>query len=117
MAALLKDIVDGLLKAENRPLSWLATEMKMTFDGLKLSLLKGSLKYNDIKRMAAILKVQPDQFFHAVENEPGRFAVAEDGATYASLKNELIYYKDLVDTLKSQLRDKERIIDLLSEKS
>jgi hypothetical protein len=111
---LLKDIVDGLLKAENRPLSWLAGEMNMTFDGLKLSLLKGSLKYNDLKRMAVILKVQPEQFFRAADDQPGKFTMGEELVTYTSLRNELASCKELVDALKSQLKDKEKIIGLLS---
>ena len=44
----LKETVARLLKNKNRSLSWLALEMGKSFDGLKLSLVKGSIKYLDI---------------------------------------------------------------------
>ena len=109
----LKDIVDKALKNQNRSLSWLAGEMNKTFDGLKLSLVKGSIKYTDLKRMADILKVPASLFF---EEELIENMVAEERAGYFSLKSELSSCKELTDTLKSQLADKEKIIGLLSEK-
>jgi hypothetical protein len=112
----LKEIVDQLLREENRSLSWLATEMNKTFEGLKLSLIKGSIKYNDLRMMGRILKVPPARFF---EDDPVKLKVsesvlAEDIPYYAGLKNDLNSCKELVSTLKSQVKDKERIIELLS---
>ncbi len=110
----LKEIVDELLKGENRSLSWLAGELDMTFDGLKLSLLKGSLKYNDLKRLAVILKIEPYRLFtsrHRAESG----LVGEDAPAYYSLRTELATCRELVDTLKSQIKDKDKIIDLLSK--
>ncbi|MES2458052.1 MAG: hypothetical protein V4594_21015 [Bacteroidota bacterium] len=59
----LKRIVDDLLKERERPLSWLARQMDKTFDGLKLSLIKGSIKYTDLVRMAEVLGVDVCWFF------------------------------------------------------
>lgn len=109
----LKAIIDKALKDQNRSMSWLALEMNKTFDGLKLSLVKESIKYTDIKRMAAILKIPASYFFQEedwIEN-----MVAEEKIEYFSLKTELSSCKELTETLKSQLADKERIINLLSE--
>ena len=107
----LKDIVDKILKDQNRSLSWLAVEMNKTFDGLKLSLVRGSLKYTDIKKMSEILKVSPLVFFEGeiiTEN-----IVAEERIGYYSLKMELDACKELTTTLKNQVADKEKIIGLL----
>ena len=109
----LKDIVDGVLKDQNRSLSWLASEMKKTFDGLKLSLVKGSIKYTDIKRMATILKVPASTFF--LENDSNQNVVAEELPSYHNVKSDLSACRELVQTLKSQIIDKEKIIGLLSE--
>ena len=109
----LKNIVDKALKDKNRSLSWLAAEMNKTFDGLKLSLVKGSIKYTDIKKMADILQIPASTFFH--EDEITNM-VAEDRVEYVSLKTELSSCKELASTLKSQLADKEKIIELLSLK-
>jgi hypothetical protein len=108
----LKDIVDKCLKDHNRSLSWLAAEMDKTFDGLKLSLVKGSIKYNDIKRMADILKVPASCFFE-VDIETGNVLEEEKGQ-YSNLKTELTSCKELTAALKSQLADKDKIIGLLS---
>lgn len=110
----LKAIIDKTLKEQNRSLSWLAAEMDKTFDGLKLSLVKESIKYTDIKKMAAILKVPASYFFK--EEDWLENMVAEEKIEYSSLKTELTACKELSETLKSQISDKERIINLLSEK-
>ncbi|HCN82178.1 MAG TPA: hypothetical protein DIT07_00965 [Sphingobacteriaceae bacterium] len=112
----LKEIVDQLLKEENRSLSWLATEMDKTFEGLKLSLTKGSIKYNDLKQMALILKVPPARFFEdkVIQQKLSESLIGEDLPYYAGLKNDLNSCKELVSTLKSQVKDKEKIIELLS---
>ena len=59
----LKQIVDDLLKKKQRSLSWLAEQMNKTFDGLKLSVTKGSIKYNDLLLMAEVLDVEVSTFF------------------------------------------------------
>lgn len=110
----LKAIIDILLRDQNRSLSWLAAEMNKTFDGLKLSLVKESIKYIDIKRMAVILDVPAACFFK--EEDRNDYVLAEEKVEYSSLKTELAACKELVETLKSQISDKERIINLLSEK-
>lgn len=107
----LKNIVDKALKDKNRSLSWLAAEMNKTFDGLKLSLVKGSIKYTDIKKMAGILQIPASTFF---DEEEITYMVAEDRVEYVSLKTELSSCKELASTLKNQLADKEKIIELLS---
>ena len=110
----LKNIVDGILKNQSRSLSWLAIEMDKTFDGLKLSLVKESIKYTDLNKMAAILKVSPALFFD--DEETAISIVAEDFVEYTSLKSELSSCRELATTLKSQLKDKEKIIELISTK-
>lgn len=110
----LKDIVDKILKNQNRSLSWLALEMDKTFDGLKLSLIKGSLKFTDLKKMAEILKVSPVVFFEGeIVSEN---LVAEDRVGYYSLKMELEACRELTTSLKGQVADKEKIIGFLSAK-
>lgn len=113
-----KATVDEILKGKNRSLSWLASEMNKTFDGLKLSLVKGSIKYNDIILMSEILNVRPSIFFEQSKtykiNDTERSAVSESEPEYSSLKSELKNSKELVAALKDQLKDKEKIISLLS---
>ena len=91
--------------------------MGRTFEGLKLSLTKGSIKYTDIKQMSGILKVAPGRFF--ADDTPANTAsnlIQDDIAHYAGLKNDLNSCKELVNTLKSQVKDKDKIIQLLSSK-
>jgi lambda repressor-like predicted transcriptional regulator len=115
----LKTIVSEILKKNNRSLSWLSVEMNKTFDGLKLSLLKGSMKYNDLLLMAKILDVPPTIFFeetnpsHITEKEA--LKVADGNHVSAHLEVELKNYKEMVATLKEQLKDKDKIIFLLSK--
>lgn len=115
----LKTIVDGLLKEKNRPLSWLAEEMSKTFDGLKLSLIKGSIKYNDLIEMARILEVSPSIFFqtgldaYAVTNTDPQL-LSESKENYSDTKAGLKSCKEMLAVLKEQIKDKETIISLLS---
>ncbi len=115
----LKTIVSEILKKNNRSLSWLSVEMNKTFDGLKLSLLKGSMKYNDLILMAKILDVPPTIFFE--ETNPGHVTekealkVADGNHVFAHLEGELKNHKELMATLKEQLKDKDKIIFLLSK--
>ena len=114
----LKEIVNKILKERNRSLSWLAMEMGKTFDGLKLSLTKGSIKYTDLKRMANVLDIPVSKFFEENSADEGmlpKHTLGEEKTQYTSMKNELSSYKELINTLKSQLKDKEKIIDLLSK--
>lgn len=109
----LKKIVDKALTDQNRSLSWLAGEMNKTFDGLKLSLVKGSLKYTDIIKMAEVLKLSTSYFFE--EEDALTSMVEEEKIEYLSLKAELSACKELTATLKNQVADKEKIIELLSQ--
>jgi hypothetical protein len=114
----LKEIVNKMLKERNRSLSWLAMEMGKTFDGLKLSLTKGSIKYTDLKRMADILDIPVSIFFEeSLYNEPGiqKNILQEEEVHYIKMKNELASCKELINALKSQLKDKEKIIELMSK--
>lgn len=117
----LKEIVDDLLKQRNRSLSWLALQIGKTFDGLKLSLLKESVKYSDVKRIAEVLDVSPGSLFHTHEQlQEGDYSdkkniLEEEDFQYGSLKKELDACKELADTLKDQLKDKEKIIELLNK--
>lgn len=110
----LKSLVDKALKEQQRSLSWLAGEMDKTFDGLKLSLVKGSLKYTDIIKMAESLNL-PASYFFEEEAVPENMA-EEEAVEYQGIKSELKSCKELNAALKSQLADKDRIIELLSEK-
>jgi len=116
---LLKSVVDELLKEKSRPMSWLAEEMGKTFDGLKLSLTRGSIKYNDLIAMAKILGVSPNVFF-PVTNESDTTVknpnfLGEPKVEYASAKNDLKNCREMLATLKEQIKDKDKIISLLSK--
>ena len=116
----LKNRVDDLLKDKNRPLSWLAAEMGKTFDGLKLSLVKETIKYKDLLSMARILNVATGHFFETntdasyLKDNP-QMLISEEEVKYGDLKNNLKGCKEMVTALKDQLKDKERIISLLSK--
>jgi hypothetical protein len=113
----LKEVVNKILKERNRSLSWLAMEMGKTFDGLKLGLTRGSIKYIDLKRMADILGIPVSGFFEEGSDHEGgvlKNIFLEEKPQYISLKNEMNSYKELIITLKNQLKDKEKIIELLS---
>ena len=116
---LLKGVVDEILKEKNRPMSWLAEEMGKTFDGLKLSLIRGSIKYNDIIAMASVLEVSVDVFFpeevNPYSNPKNPNFLGEPITEYASAKNELKNCKEMISILRDQIKDKEKIIALLSK--
>ncbi len=117
----LKQIIDELLKERNRSLSWLAQNTGKTFDGLKLSLIKESLKYSDVIKIAKVLDVSVCKLFaeHTLKPADDRFLnnLEEENVTYSTaIQKELEACKELNITLKNQLKDKELIIQLLSKK-
>jgi len=97
-----KDIVDDLLKKEKRSASWLSKEMGMTPDGLRLGLLKESIKYSSIVQLCGILGVKAGVLFG--EGEVLRTAIDDKQGNDD---------RQLVRLLKEQVRDKQLIIDLL----
>jgi len=115
----LKQVVDGILTEQNRSLSWLAVEMGKTFDGLRLSLIRGSIKYTDIQKMAKILNIPVVRLF----TEPAKFETTtskmilnDPAETYqVNHKMALKNCQEMVDALKSQIKDKDKIIALLSK--
>jgi lambda repressor-like predicted transcriptional regulator len=117
----LKQIIDDLLKERNRSLSWLAQNTGKTFDGLKLSLTKESLKYSDVKKIAQVLDVSVCKLFAEPTYKPTHEKInsnfEEESITYSNAtQKELEACKELNITLKNQLKDKELIIQLLSKK-
>ncbi|MEJ2883897.1 hypothetical protein [Pedobacter sp. GR22-6] len=108
----LKNIVDEILKDKARSLSWLAVQMGKTFDGLKLSLVKESLKYKDISEMAKILEVSPNTFF---QSELPTYASIATMNSSDDEKGNTKTCKELVAALKDQIKDKEKIILLMSK--
>ena len=112
----LKEIIDQILKDKHRSLSWLAAEMGKTFDGLRLGLINESIKYKDMLLMAKVLEVHPSIFFKAKAPEAviQQNVVTESTVAYGeSLKD----CRELAAMLKDQLKDKERIISLLSQEN
>ena len=115
----LKRIVDELLKEKGRSMTWLAQEMDKTFDGLKLSLTRGSIKYNDIIALSKVLEVPPAIFFQSpvipYATKITESLVADQKAEYADLKSNLKNCKEMLTALKDQIKDKDKIISLLSK--
>lgn len=117
----LKTIVDGLLKKKNRPLNWLAREMKKTDDGLKLSLVRESIKYADIVTMSRILEVSPLVFFETEDNSaPKKLAIStndpEAKPAHKVLKQKLENAEEMLAVLRQTLKDREMIINLLGKR-
>ena len=115
----LKNIVDEILIEKTRSLSWLAVQMGKTFDGLKLSLVKESLKYKDLSEMAKILEVSPNTFFQSkfptyISRNPENLT---DSKVDIDEKMNIKTYKELVAALRDQLKDKEKIIALMTKKA
>ncbi|MFA4869008.1 MAG: hypothetical protein WC623_12455 [Pedobacter sp.] len=110
----LKAIVEGILKGQGRSLTWLAEKVGKTVDGLRLGLMNKSVKYKDLLLMAEVLNVSPCNFFKTEDTSATvqKNILAEPPIEYGdALKN----CKELNAALKDQLKDKERIISLLSE--
>ncbi|MBB2150135.1 hypothetical protein [Pedobacter gandavensis] len=114
----LKSIIDEILKKKKRPFSWLADQMGMTFDGFKLSLNNRSIKYRDIVLMTNILEVSPMVFFSrptAAAELPGKSANDRVTLEQGELKQALKSCKELNAALKDQIKDKDKIIALISK--
>lgn len=100
-------------------MTWLSIEMEKTFDGLKLSLTRGSIKYNDIIAMSKALEVPPATFFQT-ETTPNNHKgsqslMGEQKGEYSELKNNLKNCREMLTILKDQIKDKDKIISLLSK--
>lgn len=110
----LKTTIDGILREKHRSLSWLALGMSKTFDGLRLGLINESIKYKDLLLMAEILEISPCKFFKENGEDLGSIQgmVTESAVEYG---DNLKSCRELTATLKDQIKDKERIIALLTE--
>jgi len=116
----LKQTVDAILKSKSRSLRWLAAEMDKTPDGLKLSLIRHSIKYIDIISMSTILEVPISRFFEiepdADKHENKSGSPLEQKSEDIDLKSNLKTCRELIATLKDQIRDKDKIISLLDKR-
>jgi len=115
----IKTIVDTLLKEKDRPMTWLAEQIGRTYDGLRLGLIKKTIKYSDIVKVAKVLEVAPRIFFEEHEPVPYKESpvskLQEEEIKYADLKSNLKNCKEMVTALKDQLKDKEKIISLMNK--
>jgi hypothetical protein len=115
----IKTIVDTLLTEKDRPMTWLAEQIGRTYDGLRLSLIKKTIKYSDIVKMAKVLEVEPRIFFEGHQPVPYKETpvkmLHEEEIKYTDLKSSLKNCKEMVSTLKDQLKDKEKIISLMNK--
>jgi hypothetical protein len=117
--------VENALESRKRTMSWLASEMDRTLEGFKLSLKNETIKYSDLKKMISILDT-PIQFFFegntTVQKIRGNYNTQASDAMILH-DPEAIYKKMEVEglqkqvaLLESQLIDKDKIIELLSNK-
>ncbi|MDR6782048.1 hypothetical protein ABIE26_001463 [Pedobacter africanus] len=114
----LKATIDKILKDKNRSLSWLAHGIGKTFDGLRLGLLNESVKYKDILLIAEKLEISPCVLFNegkGYQQNHKDNMLAEPVSEYGDLKANLRTCKELISTLKDQVKDKERIINLMQD--
>ena len=114
----IKNIVDTLLVEKDRTMTWLAEQTGRTYDGLRLSLIRKTIKYSDLVKVAKVLEVAPRIFF---EDEPIPYKESpvsklhEEEIKYSDLKGNLKNCKEMVATLKDQLKDKEKLISLMNK--
>jgi hypothetical protein len=102
--------VDRELRRMKRSRSWLAGELGMTPDGLRLSLIRESIKYGDLVRVCEILGVRAGVLFGEGEgSDSGVLKQVQDDDAHKRDDREIIRM------LKAQIRDKDRIIELLSK--
>ncbi|ADY53384.1 hypothetical protein Pedsa_2845 [Pseudopedobacter saltans DSM 12145] len=117
----LKDIVDELLRERERSLSWLAQQVGKTFDGFRLSLIKESIKYTDLRRMAEVLEVPPSVLFISdikyLKKKEDLKILEDQETSYTRLSADEEMQKEFIESLKNQIKDKNRIIELLSKKN
>jgi hypothetical protein len=111
----LKSTVEEILKGKKRSMSWLALEMDKSVDGLRLSLVRESIKYTDINKMSVILEVSPTIFFENGAKTYKEISATQKSSEAGSEYSDLKFYKGMVTMLKDQLNDKEKIITLLSK--
>jgi len=115
----IKNIVDTLLIEKDRPMTWLAEQIGRTYDGLRLSLIRKTIKYSDLVKVAKVLEVEPRIFFGDREPVPYKESpvstLKEEEVKYADLKGNLKNCKEMVAALKDQLKDKEKIISLMNK--
>lgn len=121
----LKERVEIELKKQKRSLSWLALKIEMTVDGLRGSLVTESIKYSNIVRVCEAMGIKAGVLFGEEENltsesvKHGEVAASaapsrndtETSSAQAGFKDS----EEMIRMLKEQIRDKERIIELLSK--
>lgn len=106
----LYEIVCDLLKARGRSKIWLAKEIDMTFDGMKLALIRQSMKFNDLVKLSKILEISPAVLFDLPDASSQPYAPPTLGYS-----RELKTCEEMLKVCKSQLKDKELIIELLTK--
>ncbi|MBD1364411.1 hypothetical protein IDJ77_11380 [Mucilaginibacter sp. ZT4R22] len=110
----LKQAVEVILAEQKRNLTWLASEMDKTYTGFKLSLENETIKYSDINKMLDILESPVELIF---EENVRRYSNKGSESNIVR-EPEIVYHslRDQIEILKSTVKDKDRIIELMSKK-
>jgi len=112
----LKEAVEKILSDQKRSLSWLAGSMDRTIDGFRLSLINGSIKYNDLVKLIEVLNVPVTLLFPSRQHIVPEEYLKTSGEPDTGYKKAVEALQEQVALLKNTVEDKNKIIELLSKK-
>lgn len=120
----LKSIIDAELKRTGKTFKWLVGQVGISNDGLKAGLENETIKLKDFKKLVSILNIPIQSFFEGdvtIQRIKGDYnmqanqsLVSEPDVEYKKMRIEALQKQ--VEQLESQLLDKNKIIELLSNK-
>lgn len=118
----LKSIIDTELARQNKTFKWLVGEVGISNDGLKAGLETESIKLRDFKKVISVLNMPIQSFFE--QNKTIQKITGDNNlqANHSMVAEPAIRYKvesleQQIVQLKSQLNDKDEIIQLLRMKN
>lgn len=120
----LKSIIDAELSKKGKTFKWLVGEVGISHDGLKAGLENETIKLRDFKKMMAVLNLPIQNYFEGAtiqkikgdhnNQNTGMLMNNEPDAVYKKLQVDSLIRE--IELLRSQLADKDKIIELLSNK-
>ena len=110
----IQTIVEDLLNEQHKSKAWLSRQIKKTEAGMAYSFKVESIKYRDLKILAAALEISPALLFEDgyqnYKTEQENAQLKDPAETYQNPEAELKNCREKIKSMKSQLIDKNKLI-------
>lgn len=92
-------LIKEICLKKNIPIRWLAEDIGISEPGLHQMIRTGSMKADVLEKICIALNADPVEFFERYREMKNPFSVASESEEIEKLKNEVQFYKKIIEKL------------------